>query len=244
MVKGKQKQAKDYNNATGIAFSRDHDQALQDPFHAAHRAVSPGFLLEFTESNHCWDLTTNEVMGRFVAPRTCADDNFLRYTDLLPKAQVGTVSVLVSHTWSNPWGLLVATVRKFAKDFKEHHKDHDPGTKNRLFFWVDLFAIPQNARCQSIQRHDLLQLEMVIEIAKNVLLVCDDALKPLTRVWCLFEVVVGLKSGPYGKFQLRCGRLVTSSSHEFQPIQDGDTLRAMAEGLDLEKANATLEEDL
>jgi hypothetical protein len=206
----------------------------QEPSHAAHRAVSLGFLLEFTETHDCWEMTTRDVMMQFVAPVTSRKENPIRYTELLDEKQVGTVTVFVSHTWSNPWGLVVGVARKFASEFKEYH----PGKE--LYFWIDLFAIHQHTRCDNIRKIDILQLEAVVKSAVNVLLVCDERVKPLTRVWCLFEIAITLPNGNYGKLQPRCGRL---EGRKFVPIQDGDTLRAIADEIDLEKAEATVESD-
>lgn len=128
------------------------------------------------------------------------------FTALLPPEQVGVPAIFVSHAWSNPFGLVVAAVRKFVSDSEKKQKQARSGQATPTpFVWIDVFAVTQQSG--KAQADDLRLLEPTIarpDCTTLVVLDSDHAL-PLSRIWCIFEIFTTiLNSGDrHGKLQVR-----------------------------------------
>ena len=85
----------------------------------------------------------------------------------------------VSHAWSYPFGLLLGVL-------EQGQAEAPSGTT--VYFWLDVFAINQH------RVHDpdqLAQVDVPIETSQSLLMVMAPWSRPtpLTRMWCLFEVL-------------------------------------------------------
>ena len=195
----------------------------------AQRAISIGFLLDFTWEHNAWDLPTYQVVRDIIIPATAESQK--PYIDLIDPSLHGQVKVFVSHAWSNPFGLLVATARKFISDSKFNNND--------CFFWLDIFAITQHGGL--FQAEELVQLEDTVIAAHSTLVVIDPSSGiPLKRIWCIFEIFITIEQGTYGKLQVRAGDVSRGDSSKFLPCKDGEVLRRLADSVDVESADATL----
>jgi hypothetical protein len=196
----------------------------------SRRAVSLSFLLDFTWQHSAWGMPTHQVVRDIIVPATTSSQ--LPFVHSLPIEQCGQLKVFLSHAWTNPFGLLVATARKHLSDSKLHQSD--------CFFWLDIFAITQHGGL--FQAEELAQLEDTVLAADQTLVVLDPLCGiPLTRIWCIFEIFITLEQGIYGKLKVRVGDV--SDSGEFIPCIDGDILRRLADSVNAERASATVDSD-
>ena len=128
-------------------------------------------------------LTTDAVnklaMAHLTASRRCA------YSDTLlgDPALVGVATTFVSHAWAMRFDALVATLREVDRAMRARDPDRTP------YFWVDVvvndqFAAPSRpfSWWQTVFR------ENVRRIGHTVVALEWKDPKPLTRIWCLWEV--------------------------------------------------------
>eukprot|EP00928_Gymnodinium_smaydae_P100179 TRINITY_DN9767_c0_g4_i1.p1 TRINITY_DN9767_c0_g4~~TRINITY_DN9767_c0_g4_i1.p1 ORF type:complete len:609 (+),score=53.29 TRINITY_DN9767_c0_g4_i1:213-1829(+) len=92
------------------------------------------------------------------------------------KDLVGNASAFVSHSWLQPYALLVEVLRR-----------------HQHCFWLDIFAINQH---QPTKAGELDQLGATICSCRLLLLVAQPWSKPvpLSRVWCLYELHTAIAS--------------------------------------------------
>ena len=194
------------------------------------RAIRIDFLLDFTWEHNLWHRPTFEVVKDIISPLTASKQ--CSYTELLNASTVGKAEIFVSHAWLNPFGLLVASVRKFISDCKTKGREY-------RFIWLDVFAMTQHSG--SFQASELEQIEETVITADTTLVVLDTMRwVPLRRVWCIFEIYCSLRSGIYGKLKVRVGDILEG---EFIPCADGDLLRLIAESIQIQQAEATVSSD-
>ena len=209
-------------------FSKDGVLAMP----LSRRAISIGFLLNFTWEHDAWFLPTYQVVQNFIIPSTAELKK--PYVNLLDPELHGQVKVFISHAWSNPFGLLVAAARKFISDCDSKVSKHD------CFFWLDIFAITQHGGL--FQAEELAQLEDTVLEADTTLVVLDPSCGiPLQRIWCIFEIFITIEQGTYGKLKVRVGDV--SMGGDFLPCNDGEVLRRLAASVNIEGANATVPSD-
>lgn len=165
------------------------------------RGVSISWLVEFTNENNCWHMTTQEVCNKFIWPATAASR--CRYVELkrLERA-IGPAKTFVSHCRLGKWGDLVAALCD--------------GNANRdRFVWIDIFACRQWP-CN----YPDLDFDATIEHCSSLVVVCSsinginevngrdvlfgesktisqDNKKMIAffRVWCLVEMYTASKKG-------------------------------------------------
>lgn len=177
------------------------------------RAVNVSFLRAFTDTHDLWSATTATVVHEMIVPATA--EARCSFTSLsqgaaggdggvgggalpavtarpssgggraaaaadLAAAAVGPATHFVSHSWANSWGNCVRALEGFAAAAAEGGAP--------LFFWLDIFAVTQHAG--PLQDAEL-RFDAVIACTRRTVLVLDpwDAPRPLTRVWCLFELM-------------------------------------------------------
>ena len=187
--------------------------SIARPQPPSKRAVSLRAVVDFCERLDLWDRPTFEVVQEIVKPATAPGAGPERYHELFDPADVGPTHIFCSHCWGSPFGLLVAGAADFVKDlvgetgeFTEgmgaaltftsrkfagvaaaeakkagRAADGLPGADIRL--WIDIFAIKQH----SSNDHEC--LGGVVAKSPLTLMVLDEAAKPLTRVWCLYEMI-------------------------------------------------------
>ena len=203
---------------------------------ASLRGITLEFLLEFTYEHNGWDLPTHQVVKQLISPATAKKGE--PYTSLLPPESIGFPTIFVSHAWHNPFGLVVATLRKFiSSSDKQQHAHH--------YLWLDIFAITQHPGV--LQSNDLSRLESTIARKECTTLVVLDEEHgvPLTRCWCIFEFFTTLlhAGARYGKLQVRAGSLVIGQFGEYIPCRNPEHLSHLAESVDCLEAEASVEED-
>lgn len=142
----------------------------------ACRAVAVDFLVEFTDKYDVWETPTWKVVEDIIKPATlnakeCYVDAFAHEMPNL----VGPPSMFMSHAWRNPFGLIVLAAVE---------KNRARSSKAGFRVWVDIFALNQHSvTC------DLECLDAVVHTAKDFTLVLDPHAVPLSRCWCLFEII-------------------------------------------------------
>ena len=176
------------------ATSCSHEEAVG--YLSSHRGVTIQFLVDFTRMNNLWTVPTWKVRRDYILPAT--DEGRLRYVELPHMAgSVGQASTFVSHTWSAPWGDLVAAV--------------SDGADRTRRIWVDLFAVRQwpgsiadldfrsTIRCCS---SFMLVCTSLPEVARlswsryDRYLLSEETKKKIAffRVWCLVEIQTAVLS--------------------------------------------------
>ena len=178
----------------------------------AYRAVTIDKVVEFTNLYDLWDKETWWVAENIVMPETMAGPVIdgtpcapaKRYYELFPPTEVGKVDIFISHTWGNKWGLLVASAIHFIdclvsgdQEFHAtmgaglHHisKKFSKMSRSRsIRVWIDIFAVMQHAT--DGKAVDVNSLGEVVDASVVTLMVLDkEKAIPLTRVWCLYEMI-------------------------------------------------------
>jgi len=132
------------------------------------RGVSLDFLQEIQgQIKREW--STEDVKNKFILERTYGTRSM---ADTAEFRQRGPASMFISHAWTNRYYDLVEAC-------KQHPKES---------FFNDVIAIQQHSSKAEEQKEDLYSLPAVIRYCSSVLLISDMKLKPLRRVWCLFEL--------------------------------------------------------
>ena len=126
--------------------------------------------------------TTTEVCNGLIKPRT--EKNRCAYADTLPAGMVADATVFISHTWRYD---LADSI-----DVMEQHEKSHPGS----VFWFDLVMNNQHGtstRPFEWWRHTF---QHSIEQIGTVVLVLApwSSPVPLTRAWCLFEIMCSLNA--------------------------------------------------
>lgn len=206
-------------------------------FHARYRGLSLNALLKLVSQYDLWNVPTYKVVCEHVTPLTSPDATGLttpvRMCDLLDIRDVGEASVFVSHSWGNPFGLIVAACGEFEEWLKSRNE-----ITSTTYYWVDTHAIIQHKLTQ--QSDDLRQLEEVIQHVKYTLLVLDDNAAPLTRAWCLYEIATTILSNSK-KLHILAGHL--DDSHQLVKCERAH-IWSMFYDVKMENAEATFPSDL
>ena len=143
------------------------------------RGVSLAFLRAFAAALAAAGggaLTTLEVVDGVVRP--CTEHLRAAFSRLVPHA-FGSPVAFASHAWGNPFSQLVELL-------SEHYSDAPPA---EVFVWVDVFAVNQHNPSPDLDNGRA--LARTIERCAEVTLLLDGATvppRPLTRLWCLFEL--------------------------------------------------------
>jgi len=127
-------------------------------------------------------LMTSEVCDIFLKPDTVtAQESFCRtFRSKGPRGrEIGQATAFVSHAWKHQFLDVVAALREY-----------DKGQPTVVYFWFDIFSNNQHktntrdfAWWQTVFRDNIGRL-------KKTLLVLEwEDPKPLTRAWCLWEIV-------------------------------------------------------
>ena len=114
-----------------------------------------------------------------------------KFASLDASRLIGPANVFVSHAWSYSFSTPLCVMRQFAK---QH-----PGS----FFWFDVLINNQHnlgaAESKPIDMYNWLCTtfkESICSIGRVLLVVSPwHAPVPLTRAWCLFEIMTSLKAG-------------------------------------------------
>ena len=97
----------------------------------------------------------------------------------------------VSHWWGEPVVEFVASVSAHAKD--RRLKDKGPEKKQTAIYWVSAFAA--NLWKLDVEDPPQSAFHQAIKACKGTVVVVDKDSKVFTRIWCVYEAHVALKSG-------------------------------------------------
>ena len=132
-------------------------------------------------------LSTANVVDAYIRPSCEERDEAFALTRVPPRS-LSRPTHFVSHAWGNSFVDLVANL-----------EDYFLGAAvDEVFVWLDIFAINQKAGRAMCDLENGAALAEVIDNAVACLVVLDRGMRPLTRLWCLFEV----GSTPTDKLQM------------------------------------------
>jgi len=121
----------------------------------------------------------------------------LSYADL---AGPSVVEFFCSHFWGSPFNHFVQCIRKHAESATEEW--------DTVSYWICLFSNNQWEIDHDLQVADMTETPfykaLMADSCKGVCMVLDDLIRPLSRAWCIFEVVCSMKrraSVPSGDFR-------------------------------------------
>ena len=127
--------------------------------------------------------STTEVCNGLIKPRT--EEQKCAYVDTLPADAVADATVFVSHAWRYD---LADSI-----DVMEQHEKEHPGS----VFWFDLVMNNQHGTAERPFEWWCHTFQHSIEQIGTVVLVLAPWRRPipLTRSWCLFEIMCSLNAG-------------------------------------------------
>jgi len=166
-------------------------------------------------------LTMHVVVDVIIKPRTREADGILGFAPLLNRQNPLRASIFVSHCWSEVFADFVRTL-----------ETHLPATS---VVWICSFALPQNRDIyKMVSQGDLWQCPFAKALvqADRVVVVVDERVLPLERIWCLYEMYICVTK------QIRMDvRAPTMSKSLFR------TILSKADGMDIRDCSSTSEED-
>jgi len=125
--------------------------------------------------------TMYDVVSRIVKPAT--KDTQGSYAELFPQQEV---QVFVSHWWGEEFLNFVAALEHAAKELGSGHR----GTPESVVFWVCSFANPQwTVSLGNSLAESPFELALAHRSCRAVVMVLDPDATPLTRIWCIYEVL-------------------------------------------------------
>jgi len=188
--------------------------------------------------------TTKQVVEAFIKPQTVAAEcsvwEALSASGAAEReALVGRSTVMVSHSWSNSFQSLVATLLSQAT---RHGEAAD------TYYFIDIFCMNQHAlagagtSATTVGKGLLLELKQAVSFPGRMVMIAEPwhAPEPLTRCWCLYELY--LASATDAKVEMAfSGPSELEVSKELMGNLDlaGDILQR----LDVREARATVERD-
>jgi hypothetical protein len=116
------KQSEGIPSASCPSKASENDAALAAPLESEEssslgllkRAVTVSFLRELCDANSAWKTTTRDVVEKVIKPATLTEAGApRRYADLVPREKIGHPHIFVSHSWDNPFGLIVLALEDF-----------------------------------------------------------------------------------------------------------------------------------
>jgi len=207
------------------------------------RGVSIKFLVEFTQKNNCWSMTSWEIIRKIIKPETLS--RRCRYVELdHMKDFVGPANSFISYAQAGLFGDLVSAIA-------------DNADYNR-YVWIDIFAVRQ----WPSDSPDL-DFGSTIEHCKSFIIICSSielsvpdifffSIKKIPpnnrkmicflRVWCLVEIhkAATMKNMP---IIMKGGSYKLHNNDKFEFIGNRNMIEALMYLVDIEKAEATVKSD-
>jgi len=166
-------------------------------------------------------LTMHVVVDVVIKPLTSESEGILGYAPLLNRRQPLRASIFVSHCWS-----------ELFSDFVRTLTTHLPSTS---VVWVCSFALPQNCNIYKMVSQGELghcPFAKALVQADRVVVVVDERVLPLERIWCLYEMYICVKR------QIRMDvRAPKMSKSLFR------TILSKADKMDIRDCSSTREQD-
>lgn len=223
-----------------------------------HRAITAGQLLDFHDYFHAFirDRTMYYVNANIISPVT--QQSALSYAEL---AGCTTLRWYVSHYWGTPVRHFCESICAHAKsiagdktinDAPMHHV-HSIGSRSEAWcnipYWICSFSNNQwhvSDELSETWQSSSFYLAMRSGFCQGTCMVLDPAALPLTRSWCLFELLQTLQmerqQSPFFKGLVFC----TSAGVLNDGVASTDIVMGVAEriaALDLADAGATCRRD-
>jgi len=164
-------------------------------------------------------LNMHLVVALVIRPSTREHMGTHGYAVLLNRETPKKAETFISHCWNELFEDFTRTL----------------GTLRReTVVWVCSFALPQNIDIGRLLCNDLASCPFAKALlaSDRVLLVVDDAVEPLTRSWCCYEVYLAVKNRQ--RFELRPPQTSTDMYR---------TVRAKLAAMDIRRCNASNESD-
>eukprot|EP00049_Salpingoeca_infusionum_P000128 m.37472 g.37472 ORF g.37472 m.37472 type:complete len:480 (+) comp10098_c0_seq1:127-1566(+) len=135
--------------------------------------------------------TTTEVCQQLIIPATEASKK--PYIELLDASDVGNATVFISHAWKYPLAHSVNVMEQYEQDHPNS------------FYWFDLVLNSQHGTAERPFEWWCKTFQESIEKIGAVVLVASPFSSPipLTRSWCLFEIMCALNGGDSVTFEIR-----------------------------------------
>eukprot|EP00325_Prymnesiales_sp_UTEX-LB-985_P003380 CAMPEP_0174704474 /NCGR_PEP_ID=MMETSP1094-20130205/8057_1 /TAXON_ID=156173 /ORGANISM="Chrysochromulina brevifilum, Strain UTEX LB 985" /LENGTH=2563 /DNA_ID=CAMNT_0015902535 /DNA_START=134 /DNA_END=7825 /DNA_ORIENTATION=+ len=131
---------------------------------------------------HLENITLYMMVDQFVFPVTrhsAAETS--SFAELLPDTNVGSPDYMVSHFWGEPH-------RRFVRSLRLHEMVFElQANYGKTKYWVCAYANNQHEVTAGFPSIDQAPFASAIEQAKGFVLLLDEHMQPLTRIWCLFE---------------------------------------------------------
>eukprot|EP01035_Chromulina_nebulosa_P025721 gene25721-33587_t len=153
----------------------------------AHKCVSLKFLIDvYKEVIVPLDeyMTVKQVVEKIIKPFT--KDKGCSFIDQVMPNMYVAPHVFVSHAFDNPISVVV-------RNLEEHFEG---ANFDEVYIWMDILVINQHNPGADL--HEGKTLAATIQASSSVLVALDEDAKPLTRLWCLYEI----GSTPIEKLQL------------------------------------------
>ena len=123
------------------------------------------------------DLTTTDVVYRYVKDVSISGNLRLIDTKAVDPAHTAIPVLFISHAWKGRFSKLLAEIFSFADK---------QGLTDEYAVWVDIFAVNQREEKQN--REDVSAFQNVLQTCTGTLVICDfEMCKTYSRAWCLFE---------------------------------------------------------
>lgn len=153
------------------------------------------------------DLTTRQVVEKYILPKTC--DAKLSYCELVElnnndnnKTVVGKPNVFISHSWDNIFLDVVLAIshhyqynnKKIKNETSKDNEDAKEETEDfdNIVVWFDIFSCNQHSKKQFNDEWWSKTLKSAINQIGSVLLVLTppdvNKVNPFSRSWCLYEL--------------------------------------------------------
>eukprot|EP00732_Lithocolla_globosa_P001684 Lithocolla_globosa_v1_NODE_896_length_3116_cov_8.460634.p1 type:complete len:802 gc:universal NODE_896_length_3116_cov_8.460634:597-3002(+) len=204
--------------------------------------VSASLLLE-VRSYVQKGVTTKEFCESFIKPKTDASKCFLDlYSDKRDsegKKYVAEATLFVSHAWRYELLDSINVMLDYSSSYDS--------TSEPMYFWFDVFVVNQHAAVNRTQDWWSSSFRAVIESISHVLLILSpwDNPVPMTRAWCLWEILCAVESIERVKFEIRLPkkqRIEFIRSFQEESVLNDPAIRVLGE-IQAQKAEAYLETD-
>ena len=143
----------------------------------AHKCVSLKFLIVFFEKvvqPYRENMTVKEVVEEIIKPFTSSEQ--CSFIDKVRPNMLVAPHAFISHAFNNPINIIV-------NNLKNHFKD---AVHREIYIWIDIYIINQHK--PGIDLHGGDTLKATIEASESVVVCLDKDTKPLSRLWCLYEI--------------------------------------------------------
>lgn len=134
-------------------------------------------------------LTTSAVCSKFMAPMTAAAQSSYCASGLALAESVKPAAAFVSHAWATHF---LRTVDALAA----WERERPDSARQPTIFWFDIFSNSQHGcAARPFSWWQTVFRDNVAAIGRTLLVLEFDDPKPLSRAWCLVEIVASLSTG-------------------------------------------------